>query len=178
MRDPFENVPGVGEARAAVMERALDFWSVASPTRRAEGAGWYDTANAYAAVLARETGSSIDHVAGILAITSVNQSWRGNQTLAARHLRTGWIGGLPSVREGLRTGVISGRKVSQFAKAIAGDERAVVVDRWIIRAFGAPLGRVAYPAIESGITDAADLLGISPRTLQATIWCIQRGKGE
>lgn len=166
----------MSEARAAITERAIDFWQSATPRRRAEGSRWYDAANTYAADLARITGCSVAHAAAVLAITSPNQSWKGNQTLAAKHLKTGWIGGLPSVREGLRTGVISGRKVSQFAKAISGDERAVVVDRWMIRAFGAPMGRAAYPEIEQGITDAADILGISPRTLQATIWCIVRGK--
>lgn len=178
MRDPFENVPGIGEARVAIMERALDYWRAATPRRRAQGSGWYAMAKAYAGTLAREVGCSVERAADVLAITSINQTWKGNQTLATKHLKTGWIGGLPAVRAQLAAGKPNGRKVVNFAKAIAGDESAVVVDRWLYRAFGASPSSRAYDVIEAGITDAANLLGIAPRTLQATIWTIVRGRAE
>lgn len=168
----------MSESAQAVREHARNLWHAASPKRRAQGTGWYAMAEGFATALARETGHSVAHSAQVIAVTSVNQSWKGNQTLATKHLKEGWMGGLPAVREQLRTGVISGRKVTNFAKAIAGDKRAVVVDRWMFRTFGMANSDGAYSAIESGITDAADDLGISPRTLQATIWCIMRGKAE
>lgn len=161
-----------------IREQAKAYYSDALPEEREAGHTWYDAANRFARDLADETGESISNVARVIAVTSPNQTWKGNQTLAAKHLRTGWIGGLPAQRKHLANGTISGRKVTNFAKAIEGDERAVVIDRWMIRAFGAPMGRAAYPDLEQGITDAADELGISPRALQATIWVVVRGRSE
>ncbi len=132
--------------------------------------------------------------AKILAATSIHSTLRSNLSQARRakfQLESGIEikGYLPNVQkqlELLRDGKgLSGRKIRNFANAIAGDKEAVVVDIWILRAFGqdrkyvrtrtgTPLSAGAnekqYNAIEKWIKKNAEQMGLQPRQLCAMIW--------
>jgi hypothetical protein len=81
---------------------------------------------------------------------------------------------------------LRGPKTNAFARAIAGDDNAVVVDVWMCRAAG--LGKDApnkteYRAIADAIRDMSKVLSaehffISPATLQALLWIVIRGKAQ
>jgi len=85
------------------------------------------------------------------------------------------------VRQGFNG--LRGPKTNAFARAIAGDRDAVVVDVWMCRAAG--LGKDAPNATEyRAIADAIRTLAgtgavcMAPATLQALLWIIVRGKAE
>lgn len=75
-------------------------------------------------------------------------------------------------------------KTLAFAKAIAGDSNAVVVDVWAARVAG--LGHLSekldskrnYELIASAYTRAAKRLNVSPRELQAITWVACRGRAR
>lgn len=74
---------------------------------------------------------------------------------------------------------IQARKIRNFAAAMSGDVSAVVVDRWIMRAFGldgdkSPTTR-EYDAIENLVKYAANVRGEEPRQTCAMIWSGIRG---
>lgn len=78
---------------------------------------------------------------------------------------------------------LRGPKTNAFARAIAGDSSAVVVDVWMCRAAG--LGKDApnateYRAIADAIRSIARTPAVcmAPATLQALLWIIVRGKAE
>lgn len=138
-------------------------------------------------------------VCNLFAATSINTALKGNVTLFRRayyeienNLPVGRY--LPNiqtqltrVREGKE---LSGRKIRSFAKAMAGDKNAVVVDVWLLRAFGLDKKYVRKPkggkgrglARSGGLTDRqytmienfcrelADILGLEPRQVSSMIW--------
>jgi hypothetical protein len=78
---------------------------------------------------------------------------------------------------------LRGAKTNAFARAIAGDPNAVVVDVWMCRAAG--LGKDApnateYRAIADAIRSiaATRTVNMAPATLQALLWIIVRGKAD
>jgi hypothetical protein len=72
-------------------------------------------------------------------------------------------------------------KTNAFARAIAGDDNAVVVDVWMTRAAGldrdAPTA-VQYREISSAVRSLAREWGVSPRTMQALVWIMVRGRAN
>jgi len=132
-------------------------------------------------------------VCQLLASTSINSALRSNVSLFAKayvELKTGkpFSGYIPVMLnqlERLRNGQpISGRKISNFARAMFGDDQAVVVDLWIMRAFGLDTRRklktgrfgnwtpskTQYDTIENWIIETAPELGLKPRELCSMIW--------
>lgn len=86
------------------------------------------------------------------------------------------------VREGRGVDAVTGPKVSAFARALAGDAAAVVVDRHAARiALGddtvtdVALGELR--AIQDGYRLAASRLGLAPAGLQALVWVSRVGFG-
>jgi hypothetical protein len=74
---------------------------------------------------------------------------------------------------------INARKIRNFAAAMSGDSGAVVVDRWIMRAYGldgdkSPTTK-EYDRIEELVKYAADVRGEEPRQTCAMIWSGIRG---
>lgn len=76
---------------------------------------------------------------------------------------------------------MSGRKINSFAKAMSGDKNAVVVDIWLLRAFGLDVDRKGtrktmsasdkqYDLIELWVREYADLKNFEPREVSAMIW--------
>jgi len=144
--------------------------------------------------------------ARILAATSIHSTLKSNLSQARRakvQLDTGAAieGYLPNVKANLeliRQGKdLSGQKIRKFANAIAGDKDAVVVDIWILRAFGQdrkyvrsanmkPLSGGAtdrqYSIIEKWIQENARIMGLQPRQFCAMIWSgvrqVHTGRGN
>jgi hypothetical protein len=73
---------------------------------------------------------------------------------------------------------LKGLKTNAFARAIAGDTDAVVIDVWMCRAANLDsdspnVGQ--YRMLSDAVREVAAEFGITPRTAQALIWIIVRG---
>jgi len=143
-------------------------------------AEWYNTGDE----LNKYFGEDAPMVAKLIAATSNNSTVKSNLTLAlkayAQHKANpeapieGIMRSLLPAVDRARTGQdLGGRKVDNFAKALMGDPNAVVVDRWMMRAWGFK-GDVPTPAqydiIEHGIKELAQRHQMEPRQVQAAIW--------
>ena len=71
-----------------------------------------------------------------------------------------------------------GRKTSAFARCIMGDERAVCLDSWALRALGMgdQPSHLEFERAVLAYQETADVLGMVPSALQATVWVAIRGK--
>ena len=78
-------------------------------------------------------------------------------------------------------GALKGLKTNSFAKAIAGDEQAVVIDVWMLRAVGiekkTPSQSQYWELVEAVKKTAFDV-GMTPRATQALIWIVVRGSAQ
>lgn len=76
--------------------------------------------------------------------------------------------------------VLTGQKTLNFARAIAGDGDAVVIDRWAIRAaVGGTWERVTsaqYKIIAEAYREAARIADVMPADMQAITWLVTRGE--
>lgn len=136
-------------------------------------------------------------VAQLFSATSQASSLKSNIQLFRKALHqwennlpfTGYLPGIVRQLGNLRlTGELSGPKIRAFAGAMAGDIDAVVVDRWLLRAFdmdrtytrhsgphkGKSLSGGAtskqFRQIESWVRNRAKEMEIEPRQLSAIIW--------
>jgi thermostable 8-oxoguanine DNA glycosylase len=76
---------------------------------------------------------------------------------------------------------LKGMKTNAFARAIAGDENAVVIDVWMLRAVGIEKktpNQTQYKELANAVTKVANEFGMTPRAMQALIWIVVRGSGE
>lgn len=158
--------------------------------------GWYDEVKGE---LSELFGKDADLMADLLAATSSNATVKSNVALALKayeYHKTGVSfdnlpkgkGFLPAVVMNIKRVIagepIAGRKIDNFAKALKGDPDAVVVDRWMMRAFGftaekdvAPTAH-EYDVIEHAVKDLAKKQGVTPRQMQASIWFSIKNKTE
>ncbi len=146
-----------------------------------EGANWYDkTHESLNSMLGKERA---DQLIDMLAATSPNASVRANVTLAIKALEqaesgeefSGFLGDvIGSLKKAAAGEEFGGLKVRSFAKALKGDPDAVVVDRWVMRAFGFPEGKTPSPKVYNHIADLirarAKANGVTPREYQAALW--------
>jgi hypothetical protein len=131
-------------------------------------------------------------VCNLLAATSINSTLKSNISLFKKALHqlesgkpiTGYVPVMLMQVERIREGKpISGRKIRNFAAAMFGDPDAVVVDTWILRAFGqgakrkvkdrlanSSASKKQYDEIEQWITKQAIKMDIDPAQLCAMIW--------
>jgi hypothetical protein len=76
---------------------------------------------------------------------------------------------------------LKGAKTNAFARAIAGDPNAVVIDVWMMRAamaHGDSPNKTQYREISEAVRIVAAEFGLTPRTAQALIWIIVRGSAS
>lgn len=135
--------------------------------------------------------------AQLFAATSINSSLETNVTLFRKalyeienNLPTGAY--LPNIKNqimNIREGrELSGRKIRSFAAAMSGDVNAVVVDIWLLRAFGMSkqhmrhtgphAGRLRdngasnsqYTKIENYVREESAAMGIEPRQMSSMLW--------
>jgi hypothetical protein len=141
---------------------------------------WYDQTEQE---LHKMFGNDAPLVAKFFAATSNNATVASNASLTMKALRQykmgePFTGYLPAVIENLKLAAegkpLNGRKIDNFAKALSGDPEAVVVDRWIMRAFGFNKGTaptdLQYDFMENAIKKLAADQNMTPRQLQAAIW--------
>lgn len=153
---------------------------------------WYqDCENVFLKLFGKE---KLELVCKLFAATSINTSLRSNITLFRRalyeienNLPVGKY--LPNIQLQLRQiregKDLTGRKINSFAKAMSGDKNAVVVDIWLLRAFGCNNRYFRtksqtvreggatdrqYDKIEGWIRHEAWCMGIEPRQLSSMIW--------
>jgi len=151
---------------------------------------WYNDAHAFADSL---TGIrpewSMQVAASVVSAFSPRVTWAHNKAKALQYAQGITPRGLRShvdaadrcVVEGFNG--LRGPKTNAFARAIAGDDNAVVVDVWMCRAAG--LAKDAPTVTEyRAIADAVRTLAatptvcMAPATLQALLWIIVRGKAD
>jgi hypothetical protein len=171
-----------------LVRRILRVWANATPADIEAGATWYAEANALAAELADRAGS-IEHAAAVISHLSPRSTWARNvaaaiavvneTALPAGVMSAPLHRALVSLDSATPLDTFGGPKTGRFARNIMGDTEAVTVDVWAARVAGVDenlLGRVGvYDAVEHAFRLAARRVGVTPSTMQATTWIVQRG---
>lgn len=172
--------------------RILRAHANATPADLVAGIAWYDRArDAAAAILPDDP----NRAAGVIAALSPRCQWATNVAWAARMIDAAQAGEACPPRVHTTTqrriawaiangadplDVLSGPKVRRFYLNIIGDHNVVTVDVWAARAAeghsnpAAPRGG-RYDAIERAYQNAARVVGMTPRDLQAAVWVHTRG---
>lgn len=178
-----------------VVANILATWDAATDAQREQGAQWYPDAGVAARDLATAHGTTVERVAAIIAHTSPQLQWGRNLLAASVFVATGGdrlpglLGASPRAALGAweasePLATLNGPKVRRFAANILGDYEPVTVDVHAARVAlkGCPnpqtvLERVGvYDAIEHCYRLAARRVGVTPATMQATTWIVQRGR--
>lgn len=139
---------------------------------------WYSEATQSIKAWCLEHGVDFAQACNVLAITSPRVQVKRNVSLTKAYLLTGSTSGLmQGVIKALQhyesTGEIRGNKTSAFARALQGDQDAVVLDTWMAKWFAIPQ-RVfrtgLYQVFEQQVRDYASERGLTPASAQAEIW--------
>ena len=147
---------------------------------------WYFEAQEVAEDVAENLGTTLEIGASVVSAFSPRERWASNVAKALAFSQGKPVAGLGNnlrmAQAALTDGfdALSGLKTNAFARAIAGDTDAVVIDVWMCRA--ANLGtdspnKSQYNALAAAVTHVAHEFGMTPRTVQALIWIIVRGGG-
>jgi hypothetical protein len=180
----------------ASIEEAM---SRATTEQVAQGVGWYAEAREVAARVARNRGVTLEAGACIIAALSPRKPWERNISEAIEYSlgvdpRTmlGQITACDRIVEADNAGldpfdavVVEGStamKTPSFARNIAGDQSAVTVDVWMMKAAGitdrdAPTV-VQYREISEAVRLIALDRGLEPAQVQAIAWIGARGSAE
>lgn len=143
------------------------------------GRAWYDRAKASVESYASARGHDPDRVADILAITSPRVHVKRNIGITRMYMAQQPLKGvMRGIKAALihyeETGEIRGPKTGAFARAIKGDSSAVVIDVWMIRAFGGDASKGinlgTYRSYANRVRSIAGRLGWSNAHTQAAIW--------
>ena len=148
---------------------------------------WYHEAQEVAEDVAEILGASLEVGASVVSAFSPRERWSKNvqKAYAFAHGKpvTGLSNNLRMAQAALTDGfdALRGLKTNAFARAIAGDSDAVVIDVWMMRAAGMDRNdptKTQYAAISNAVRRVANDHGLTPRTAQALIWIIVRGSAE
>jgi len=159
----------------------------ASPGQIESAAKWYLDAERVAEKVAENLDTTLEVGASVVSAFSPRERWTSNVAKAIAFSLGEKVVGLSNnlrmAQMSLSLGfeALRGRKTNAFARAIAGDENAVVVDVWMMRASGIGIdnpNKTQYTDISNAITEVASEFGLTPRTTQALIWIMVRGSGE
>ena len=149
---------------------------------------WYDRARANAVDLTRiDQTLTLEQSASIISAFSPRVSWARNMRLA-----TDFVSGIPvkclgnSIRAATRArtegfSALPGLKTNAFARAIAGDSDAVVIDAHMIRAATPDFDSVnksQYNLCADAVRVVSREQGWTPASMQALIWIVQRGSAD
>jgi len=148
---------------------------------------WYLDAEKVAHEVARNLDTTLENGASVVSAFSPRERWTTNVAKAIAFSlgeKVVSLGNSIRAAELAKTvgyKALNGPKTNAFARAIAGDENAVVIDVWMLRAIGiekkSPT-QSQYKEIAQDVTKVSIELGLTPRTTQALIWIIVRGSGE
>ena len=159
----------------------------ATPGQIEEAAKWYFEAEKVAHKVAENLDASLEVGASVVSAFSPRERWTSNVTKAIHFSLgkpvTGLSNNLKMAQASLTLGydALRGPKTNAFARAIAGDENAVVVDVWMMRAGGFGIdspNKTQYNEVTEAIKTVANEYRLTPRTTQALIWIMVRGSGE
>jgi hypothetical protein len=188
----------LGVSRRQVVKNILYTWEQATERNREDGARWYLINQQACEEMANGTGVSLETAAAVVAHLSPRMHWSRNLIAAHQMLHdtpvTGGVMGRSI--EGARRAIVAyqngedpfatltGPKVSNFAQNLIGNTDAVTVDVWAARVAlpdfeRAELDRAMglagiYAALSECYRTAADKVGVSPSTMQATTWIVAR----
>lgn len=148
---------------------------------------WYFEAQEVAEDVAENMGASLEIGASIVSAFSPRERWASNVAKALAFSMNKPVSGLSNnlrmAQDAMTLGfdALKGLKTNAFARAIAGDTDAVVIDVWMMRAAGmdndSPT-KGQYREISDAVRIIAEEFGITPRTAQALIWIIVRGSAS
>jgi thermostable 8-oxoguanine DNA glycosylase len=159
----------------------------ATPGQIETAAKWYLDAERVAEKVSENLGIALENGASVVSAFSPRERWTTNVAKAVAFSLgeevTGLSNNLKMARASIVLGfdALRGRKTNAFARAIAGDEQAVVVDVWMMRASGIGVdnpNKTQYTDISEAITTVANEFGLTPRTTQALIWIMVRGSAD
>lgn len=177
----------------APADRLAASYHAAPVAVKAAGRAWYPRAAETVAALGARYGLAAEAAAGIVAALSPRCAWGDNLRRAERVAEAAALGDARAPSVGFRdatekawriangedaAAVLRGPKVTAFARALAGDRRAVVVDTWAaLAAYGerVSVSAARYRAIAAAYDAAADALGERAQDLQAVLWLAIRG---
>ena len=146
---------------------------------------WYRDAEEIAEDVAENLDASLEIGASVVSAFSPRERWSTNVAKAIEFSLGGTPKGLGNnlkmAREATVLGfdALKGDKTNAFARAIAGDHDAVVIDVWMIKAAGLDgkkgVNKTQYRELADAVREVAALRGLTPRTCQALIWIVKRG---
>ena len=149
---------------------------------------WYHEAQEVAEDVAENLGVSLEVGASIVAAFSPRERWSSNVAKSLAFSMGKPVAGLSNnlamANNSLVMGfdALNGQKTNAFARAIAGDSDAVVIDVWMIRAAGMDgskgVNKSQYNTLVDSVRKVAKEFGLTPRTAQALIWIVKRGSAE
>jgi len=149
---------------------------------------WYFEAQEVAEDVAENLGVSLEVGASIVAAFSPRERWSSNvaKSLAFSMGKpvVGLSNNLRMAESAMINGfdALNGQKTNAFARAIAGDSDAVVIDVWMIRAAhldaSKGVNKTQYNTLVDSVRKIAKEFGLTPRTAQALIWIVKRGSAE
>jgi hypothetical protein len=148
---------------------------------------WYMDAERVAAQVARNLDSTLEVGATVVSAFSPRERWTNNVTKAISFSLGNNIPGFKNnmvmANNAIAFGydALKGLKTNAFARAIAGDEQAVVIDVWMLRAVGIEKktpNQSTYNELANAVKKVAFDFGMTPRAMQALIWIMIRGSAE
>jgi hypothetical protein len=145
---------------------------------------WYHDAQEVAEDVAENLNATLEVGASVVSAFSPRERWSTNVAKALAFSQGKPVAGLSNnvrmAEAALVQGfdALKGLKTNAFARAIAGDTDAVVIDVWMCRAANLDsdspnVGQ--YRMLSDAVREVAAEFGITPRTAQALIWIIVRG---
>ena len=170
---------------SAHTKKYLAIVSTATPRHIEEASTWYAEAQSVAEDVAENLNASLEQGASVVAALSPRERWSSNVAKALAFSMgkpvVGLSNNLTMAKASVELGfdALKGPKTNAFARAIAGDSGAVVIDTWMIRAAGMdPIKGInlgQYRDLSKSVVSVAKRVELTPRTTQALIWLIARG---
>jgi len=153
-----------------------------------QAAKWYLDAETVAREVATNLGVSLEIGATVVSAFSPRERWSRNVSNAitfslGEEVRGVLGNNVRMANAALTLGydALKGQKTNAFARAIAGNENAVVIDVWMLRALGiekkSPT-QAQYKVMADAVTTVATKYGMTPRAMQALIWIVVRGSAH
>jgi hypothetical protein len=148
---------------------------------------WYVDAERIAEKVAENLGTTLEVGASVVSSFSPRERWSVNVARAIAWslgqdvacLKNNLVMANNSLTLGFAA--LKGMKTNAFAKAIAGDEQAVVIDVWMLRAVGIEKktpSQSGYKELVEAVKTVAFEFGMTPRSMQALIWIVIRGSAQ
>jgi hypothetical protein len=148
---------------------------------------WYVDAERIAEQVARNLDTTLEVGATVVSAFSPRERWSVNVARAIQFSLgekvTCLKNNIVMANNALTMGfsALKGMKTNAFAKAIAGDEQAVVIDVWMLRAVGIEKktpSQSGYNELVEAVKKVAFEFGMTPRAMQALIWIVVRGSAQ